>query len=357
MSFWDLVTNEEGVEKVDGVSLDFASRWLQNTASQGWFFFICIGIICLVAYFYMRYQDRGSRKSRILLTVVRASLILLLLFCLAEPVIRVSLTSAPKPLLWLVFDGTDSMNIEDDLSEEDKEALDNLFEEEEGTVASADQKTASRLDYVKAFVKNDDIKFLEKLSEKFRLRAYEFSRSDGVHALETSESLVGDVDGKYLADQLTSTGEVTAIGAAFEDLKNRHASDSLAGVVVFSDFDQNSGPSPQAAANALEVPVYTIGIGPDAAMDIAVDIQAPLLLKKDERTTITVTLRQNGLESETVQVNLLARKTGGAASFGEEESDGEIIATKSVDLVSATEIVEFPYTPSRGSSPSYRIEA
>ena len=72
-----------------------------------------------------------------------------------------------------------------------------------------------------------------------------------------------------------------------------------AGVVMVSDFDHNSGPAPLAAAQRLGVPVYAIGVGPTAVVDLAVDLQAPPVMKKSERSTVVVTLRQSGLDETT----------------------------------------------------------
>ena len=48
-------------------------------------------------------------------------------------------------------------------------------------------------------------------------------------------------------------------------------------------------------------------------MDLAVDLQAPPLMKKDERSTLTATVRQDGFTGQTVQVTFLAQPLGGDA--------------------------------------------
>jgi len=39
--------------------------------------------------------------------------------------------------------------------------------------------------------------------------------------------------------------------------------------VVFSDFQQNSGPPAIEAAKRLGIPVHTVGVGPTATIDLA----------------------------------------------------------------------------------------
>src|SRR6185437_9871991 len=130
--------------------------------------------------------------------------------------------------------------------------------------------------------------------------------------------------------QLTTTGQVTALGKAFDDLAMRYATSNLAGVVVVSDFDQNSGPPPLAKAKNLHVPVFTVGVGPTAALDLAVDLQAPPLMKKAERSTVVVILRQSGLADEAITVTVTARPLGGAADMSRVEPI--LVGQKSVTL-------------------------
>ena len=47
-----------------------------------------------------------------------------------------------------------------------------------------------------------------------------------------------------LAEQLTANGQVTDIGGALNDLAHRNPSGSLAGLIVFSDFNKTAGPDP-----------------------------------------------------------------------------------------------------------------
>lgn len=152
-----------------------------------------------------------------------------------------------------------------------------------------------------------------------------------------------EIDTDKLAAQLTTTGPVTAIGKTLEDLSLRHASGNLAGVLVFSDFDQNTGPAALGPAKRLGVPLYTVGIGPEAAVDIAVDLQAPLLMKKAERATLIALVRQTGLKGQAVTVRLTARKLGGSANVADDL--GIPIGEKTITLDDQLQPVEFPYEP------------
>ena len=135
------------------------------------------------------------------------------------------------------------------------------------------------------------------------------------------------IDPKHLAEQLSTVGEVSAMGAALDDLAKRHSAGALAGLVLMSDFDQNAGVSAVAAARRLGVKIYTVGVGATAAVDVAVHLDAPLILKKDERSAVTVILRRRGLDpDQQVDVTLSMRKSAASAagSEGSAEPDGEL---------------------------------
>jgi hypothetical protein len=189
----------------------------------------------------------------------------------------------------------------------------------------------------------------EKLAERFRLKAFVLDRPDGVRELELAGEGADDAasrekfSGADLASRLTTKGEVTALGRGLEDLALRHAGGHLAGVLVVGDFDQNSGPPAVAAARKLGVPVHTLGVGADAAIDLAVDVQAPLILKKAERAGLTVTVRQTGLAGASVKVRLAAQRLAGeGASILEAE---QVIGEKTVTLSATDMPIEFPYVP------------
>ncbi|MBL8826806.1 MAG: hypothetical protein JNM18_07445, partial [Planctomycetaceae bacterium] len=118
------------------------------------------------------------------------------------------------------------------------------------------------------------------------------------------------------------------------------ASSHLAGVVVFSDFDQNAGPPALAAARDLKAPLYCVGLGPTATVDLSVDLQADLLMKKSERSTLSVTLRQSGLDGKPVNVRLLARR-----SSGMDDLMPRVVDQRAVTLAGPTMPVEFAHTP------------
>jgi hypothetical protein len=337
----------ENVKSVDQLDASFAAPWANRAPVM--VLFGCVALAALAFWFYARYQSRARRSARIALSVVRAAVLCLLLLILADPVLTMRLTSNPRPLLYVLFDGTDSMAITDEMTEvQRKELADSVgFRSKSGKA-----EKLTRAAYVQTLVEGDDaaqrLSPLVELNEKFRVKAFLLDRHDGVRALKLSDTSDGEIDPAFVAKQLTTEGQVTALGTALDDLAVRHSTGHLAGLVVFSDFAWNSGPAPVGSAAApvgkLGVPVYTVGIGPAAAADLSVSISAKPVMKKAEKDTVMVVLRQQELLGRSATVRLIARQipSGDVLTPASEPKD---LGERTVELVGPTTSVEFPYTP------------
>lgn len=343
----------------------FGAAWAQD--GPAWVLFGCLALCGLTALFYFRTQQRAHRGARIWLTVSRSLLLCLLLLTLADPIRQRTYQHHPLPLFWVLIDGTDSMNIADELPAEDRArfgkavAIENwltsgaqgettgLADASQNAVPAALNTAAdvkpSRADYIRALFNRPDENLLEKLGEQFRVRTYAFNRRDGVTALKSSTDEEGP-DPAALVAQIPTDGEVTALGAAFEDLALRHATSNLAGVLVISDFDQNSGRGPLEPARRLGVPVFTLGVGPRSAMDLSVDLQTPLKMKKAEQTTVAVTLRQQELTGQTVTVHVNAQRIGSDDS-GLTTQEIIPVGQREVTLEASSNTVELPFRPEK----------
>jgi hypothetical protein len=360
----------EDPQRIVSAQPSFGAPWAHD--APAWVLFGLLGLAAVAAVFYARYQRHRSAPARAALTALRAAALGLLLVMLAEPVVEVVYSHQRRPVLWLLLDGTESMAIVDTYSGPDRDrlfeavglpAIDRFGGEGATAVASGNPAAApagidpgappSRADLVKAILQKDDGKLLRDLAENFRLRAFLFDRVEGVRSLDATSGPRRDIDPRRLAGQITADGEVTALGAAFRDLGRRHATSHLAGLVVFSDFDQNAGPPAMAAARELGVPIYAAGVGPVAAADLALSVQAPLHVKKDEMGTVTVTIRQQGFDGQSVEVRL------SAGQAGEEEAAAtafDPIDERTVLLEGSIQQVEFPYVPERAGRFTLRAE-
>ena len=356
------------VSSIDGIGFSFGSEWAN--AGPAWVLFGCVALVFLSGGFYFRFQARGRRRTRIVLAVMRAIVLCVLLLIVADPILEVTLTSLPRPVFWVLVDGTDSMNIADQLGADELEKLDEAtgltksFNREPTATASANGSTnavaagsrlndartnkPSRADYVRALLAKDDSNLLEKLAENFRLRIYRFDRTDGVQSVELNSESNDSIDPKFIIGQLTAHGDVTAIGSALEDLSTHHSTANLAGALLISDFGQNSGSAPLRPARDLGIPIFTLGVGATHAVDLSVDLQMSLKMKRAEQTTVLATVRQQELDGETVTVRVTARQRSeddGGGGGAIDETEPILIGERIVTLNAPSVAAEFSFTP------------
>src|SRR5262249_13244821 len=123
-------------------------------------------------FFYLRIEHKGRRASRIALAISRSALLALLLLTLADPVLQLAVVNRRQPRALLVFDGTDSMAIEDELPPLNRTAI-------ERAVAWSGPPSAarpSRMDYLRALLRKKDANLLARLANEkgFQLEAFLF---------------------------------------------------------------------------------------------------------------------------------------------------------------------------------------
>jgi len=341
----------KNVKSIDEIAPSLAAPW----AAQGtfWVVFGLVALLVVALVFYVKFQHRGSRAARLALGLSRGLLLALLLLTLADPVLRVSLTDVKPPLLYLVFDGTDSMAIEDEYPEDQQAAL------VRATLWQAPEDMAnhkpSRMNYLQAFLTKPQNNLLTRLADdrRFRVESFLFdgNTTSQLRKLEPKPGGGDAPDAKHIAGQLTTKGQVTALGAVLNDMAQQFGAGNLGAVVMFSDFAQNSGLAPiggrdgaaGSPAAKLGVPIYAVGLGATEAMDLAVDLQTDPKMKRAERTSVLVKLRQSGLQDRPATVTLTARKLSGG--YGDTAATEVLIGQKVVPLTTNLETIDFPFTP------------
>jgi hypothetical protein len=338
------------VLSIDQIDPSLAEPW----AVEGRFW-VFAGVLALVIgslIFYLKYQPRGSRTWRAALGLSRGLLLALLFVTLANPVLRVSLKNVQKPLVYVLFDGTDSMAIEDEYTPQQRESLAAAVDV---PTSPEDATPRSRMAYVQALLSRDQNSVLQRLQDdkRCRLEAFVFdgNNTSQLRKLKSSETSDERLDPKYVAKQLTTRGQVTALGATLNDVSQQFGAGNLAAVVMFSDFAHNSGSSPlgsrsgqePAPAGRLHVPIHTVGVGAIENVDLAIDLQTDPKMKRAEKTTLVVKLRQSGLQDRTANVRVTARRLSGEAI--DEPLKATEVGERTVPLTSTLQTAEFPFTP------------
>lgn len=330
--------------RIDQADLSFGAAWAHE--GPGWVLLASVAAAALAAWFYLRRQP-VRRPAGVALAVLRATVLALLVAVFAEPVLELRYTDRPRPLLWLLADGSDSMNLVDDLPDETRRRL-----AEAAGLPSGGATT--RADLVRAMLA-DRSKLVSKLSENFRLQAFVFDRPEGVRSLDLDRIVSPSPSARRSSDQPTTSsyapaGPTTALGAALDDLRRRYPAQDLAGVVVFSDFVQNAGPPAVPSAEELAAPVFAVGLGPTAAADLAVELDAEPTVKKAERVAFTAILRQTGLTGRAATVRLTAAPADGSAP-------PRLVAEREVPLEAGQAVADFPVTPDEPGRFVYAVEA
>ena len=336
--------NLENVKSIDETpKVGLSAPWAQG----GGLFWVFLGVICLFAtslLFYLCFQQRGRVGIRIALGLSRGTLLSLLFLTLAVPVMYASYTKEHLPYVYVVIDGTDSMAIEDQLPGEQQAAL------VEAINLDADSaEPRSRMDYVRAWLENENNSLAElQTLNNCQLEVFLFdgNTTSRVKKLDLNAEPGERLDADKLTQQLSTAGQVTAVGNVLSDVSRQFGTGDLEAVVVVSDFANNAGAPPlarrgsgvQSPADKLGVPIYAVGVGATEAIDLAVDIQTDPKMKKAERTNVLVKLRQTGLRDEAVLVNVFARSMSG-------ETKSIPIGQKTITLAAGLNTIEFPFTP------------
>ena len=313
-------------------------------------FWVWFGAVCLVAIaylFYMKFQTRGSTTSRAILATCRGLLLVLVFLTLADPWIRLVSEHETPPVLYVLFDGTESMGIADELSSEEADTL----AQATGVKPQADKKP-SRIEYIKAMVARDDEQnLLRRLAseKKANIKAFKFegSNTSQLSPLSLGES-EAEIQPTFLSEQISTNGQVTALGSVIDELSGQIGRGNLAGVVMFSDYANNAGRAPvgdsfdgrSSPLSRLGVPVYTVGIGATEVVNLTVDVRPDVKMKRAERSNVKVKWAQTGLKGDVAAVTVTATWSGGA-----NDGDTVFVGEETITLDDAVGDVIMPFTP------------
>ena len=358
--FFGWLLGLDNVTAIDDVEVSFGAAW----AEGGLFWLVLVSVALFVAsmVFYLLFQKRGHFGVRIALGAARGVLFALLLITLAKPILHTTITSEQSPYLYFIFDGTDSMAIEDELTSEEQAALAGAV----GLNSPTDAQPQSRAEYLKTWLAKKEDNLLSQIGENknCRMEAFLFdgNTTSQLRKLELNKSGRREVDPQTLADQISTKGQVTAIGSVLNDVGQQKGAGDLAAIVLVSDFAQNSGAAAlgsrrglqQSPASKLGVPIYTVGIGATEARDLSIDVQTDPKMKRAERTTVLVKLRQSGLQNETVTVSVRARKMSGESQEGPAEFP---VGQQTVTLTTSVDTAQFSFVPQEAGRFEFIAEA
>ncbi len=222
-------------------------------------------ILCTAAVLFYRYTLPPLPVSkRIAFSILRALALSLLVLMLFEPVIRLVHVSDHLPAVAILVDNSQSMTIKD--------------------------STVERSEPVRAYLGR---KHFEAIGGETALRFFTFSSK-----LKPAE--------ERTLDSLRFDGEETNLADALVSLKNEESQQNIQAAVLITDGEYTVGKNPLYDAEALGIPVWTLGVGDTSEQkDLLVEkVIANDIAYAGTRVPIDATVKSSGFNGERVEVTL-----------------------------------------------------
>ncbi len=208
-------------------------------------------------------------RLKIILSSLRSLSLVLIILILFEPVLRFVNHNEQTPVVAVLIDDSQSMTIK--------------------------EGTENRAEAVKRFLKG---KYLGNVSPDIKIHYYAASSKLNEHYTT-------------LPDSLMFKGETTDLSNVFSELKEQMQRDNIQSVVLITDGEYNIGKNPLYEAEALGIPVYTIGVGDTSEQkDILVKkIITNNLAYAGTRVPVDVAVKTSGYNNANVEVILSENET------------------------------------------------
>jgi hypothetical protein len=280
---------------------------------------LAVGLLLLgpaAAFVYLR-QKRNlptvPPALRLTLSATRVLILLLLVLVLGSPLLKLDLNNENKPVVAVLFDQSQSMQLPAGPWESEGELLRIAAAagyRSEGSTTDAETRRAlgrmSRAKLAQAVAGGSAKPLFQRLAKKFDVQYYSFSA-------DLTRLGVDPADPK-LPEPPTPGGPRTQMGDALGKVLEEAAGRHVAGIVLFGDGENNGGRSPleaAAAAKAAGTPVFTVPVGSAKRLrDVAiVDLFATSLVTVEDTVRVAVTVESHGFDNRPVKVEL---REGGA---------------------------------------------
>ena len=342
----DLVLRLLGAQVDDTVRVANVSVGFQGGINPGWFI-VWLGVLSVAVWWVYRHNPVPvSAARRYLLTLLRVGLIALILVLLLQPVLAFTVEGSVRRVLVMLLDASASMQIQDprrEAGDQKRAAIaKDLADPVKGLSQPLDRQAAraveqvSRIDLVKAVLKNEKLNLLPRLDREFDLEAYAFGQ--GVAPLASRREAPASthaepkpgpvtVDPFPWVDRLQAEAPVTALGDALREVLQRKRGQPLAGMVLVTDGANNGGSPPREIAGLLRqegVPVYAYGVGITSPRDLIVaNLFAPETTFARDEVSMTVRVRSQGLSGQNADLVLKLGGTTVATQHLSFTADGE----------------------------------
>ena len=285
-------------------------EWMH--APELWVLILVVLPLIVLGVWWIYSGERGlGLFRRVLLTGLRATLLLSLVAILCEPILTTERVQTRSGQILLMVDASYSMGIADRYTEPE------LRNKLETAAGNRIDKTTQRIDLVSGVLSNRDLDFIDRLREKGNLRVV--SCSDGTRTFLDAAKLEGDDDGESY-DALRNVelrGKVTRLGDSINEAVNELRGEDISAVVLFTDGRDNGGVlRPEEAARRLakrSIQLYTVGVGnSEEPKDVRLfGFDLPEVVLEGDVVSVDFNLLSEGFEGERVKARLQLLDEGG----------------------------------------------
>ena len=273
------------------------------------------------------------RGFRIALTVTRIFVLAMLILVLASPVLRLTEEINKKPILAVVFDASQSMQLPAGPFASDEERLAvakaaGLAVGDDGTMDAEIRSTINgygRVQLAQEAVEVARAAVFDKLAEKYDVQYFAFARR--LEPIELKSDGAGGTGSEADAGISVSQPNASYLGDAVLAVLDRAAGQRVSGVLLFSDGQNTGGASPADAAAAARAyrrdgaPVYAVPIGSTADIqDVAIiDVYTSGLVAKKDTVRVHATIEAHGFDGQATKVELVAHSREGETVLATKE--------------------------------------
>lgn len=276
-----------------------------------------IGLALLIpaGYFIYRRQQQNLRTvpslPRLVLTVTRVLILALLILVLAGPYLKLDLQNEKKPIVAVLFDHSQSMQLEAGPFDSDSEVMRIAdaagYRTTDGRLEADTRKAlnkVSRAKLVHSVTQNTLKTFLEPLAKKYELQCYSVAEDVKPIAVEP-----GKIDFPEPPHPRDKWGTATHLGDAVHHVLSEAAGRPVAGIIAFTDGQNTGGRSFAEVARAAAgagTPVFGVPVGTSTRLkDVAiVDVFTTGLVPVGDTARVAVTVESQGFDKRPVKVEL-----------------------------------------------------
>lgn len=223
---------------------------------------LVLAAIVVAVFFYRHTLPPVSMGKRLVLTILRSLILILLLCLLCEPLLHLVYTSTRKPVLAILVDNTRSMGLTD--------------------------RSGSRAAILRAAVGG---RALASLTGRAEVRRY----TVGTQLRESRGT-----------DTLSLDEDATDLSTSLRMMQKERDRLGVNAAILFTDGSYNLGRNPLYDAQELAIPVYTVGIGDSSEQkDILITkVVANDIVYSDALAPVDVTVKSSGFEGQRVELTI-----------------------------------------------------